>query len=74
LEDVDRELRVSRHSDILALSDLRQEIVADGDLTKTVVRIEVSVWALAILPMGASNINDSLTSQNKPLFLSFLFC
>lgn len=37
----DRELRISRHSDILALSDLRQEMVAEGDLTKTVVRIEV---------------------------------
>jgi len=34
-------MRVSRHSDILALSDLRQEMVAEGDLTKTVVRIEV---------------------------------
>ena len=36
------QLNVSRHSDILALGDLRQELVADGDLTKTVVRIEVS--------------------------------
>ena len=35
------ELQRSRHSDILALSSLRQEMVADGDLTKTVVRIEV---------------------------------
>lgn len=35
-------LRVSRHSDILALSELRQEMVAEGDLAKTVVRIEVS--------------------------------
>ena len=40
-DDEDRDLRVSRHSDILALSDLRQEMVAEGDLTKTVVRIEV---------------------------------
>ena len=39
LEDGD--LKVSRHSDILALSDLRQEMVAEGDLTKCVVRIEV---------------------------------
>jgi hypothetical protein len=42
--DVDDELngmQKSRHSDILALSDLRQEMVAEGDLTKTVVRIEV---------------------------------
>ena len=39
----DRELRVSRHSDILALSELRSEMVAEGDLTKTVVRIEVRV-------------------------------
>ena len=37
----DNDLRTSRHSDILALSTLRQELVADGDLTKTVVRIEV---------------------------------
>ena len=42
-DDFDKDLRVSRHSDILALSDLRQEMVAEGDLTKTVVRIEVSV-------------------------------
>lgn len=42
-DDEDRDLRVSRHSDILALSDLRQEMVAEGDLTKTVVRIEVGV-------------------------------
>jgi hypothetical protein len=35
-------MQKSRHSDILALSDLRQEMVAEGDLTKTVVRIEVS--------------------------------
>lgn len=40
-DDIDQELRVSKHSDILALSDLRQEMVAEGDLTKTVVRIEV---------------------------------
>eukprot|EP00522_Entomoneis_paludosa_P007034 CAMPEP_0172445872 /NCGR_PEP_ID=MMETSP1065-20121228/5650_1 /TAXON_ID=265537 /ORGANISM="Amphiprora paludosa, Strain CCMP125" /LENGTH=822 /DNA_ID=CAMNT_0013196885 /DNA_START=74 /DNA_END=2542 /DNA_ORIENTATION=- len=35
-------LQTSRHSDILALDTLRQEMVADGDLTKTVVRIEPS--------------------------------
>jgi hypothetical protein len=35
------ELAASRHSDILALGTLRQDIVAEGDLTKTVVRIEV---------------------------------
>ena len=35
------ELAMSRHSDILALGTLRQDIVAEGDLTKTVVRIEV---------------------------------
>lgn len=40
-DDEDRDLRVSRHSDILALSELRSEMVAEGDLTKTVVRIEV---------------------------------
>jgi hypothetical protein len=34
-------LEVSRHSDILDLSSLRQEMMAEGDLTKTVVRIEV---------------------------------
>jgi len=32
----------SGHSDILALSALRQEMVEEGDITKTVVRIEVS--------------------------------
>lgn len=31
----------SRHADVLALSSLRQEMVAHGDLAKTVVRIEV---------------------------------
>ena len=41
IDDGEQELRVSRHSDILALSDLRQSMVAEGDLTKTVVRIEV---------------------------------
>mmetsp|Transcript_5770 Transcript_5770/g.11541 ORF Transcript_5770/g.11541 Transcript_5770/m.11541 type:complete len:798 (-) Transcript_5770:24-2417(-) len=40
--DGEQDMRVSRHSDILALSDLRQEMVAEGDLTKTVVRIESS--------------------------------
>jgi hypothetical protein len=34
-------MEVSRHSDILDLSSLRQEMMAEGDLTKTVVRIEV---------------------------------
>jgi hypothetical protein len=34
-------LEASRHSDILDLSTLRQEMMAEGDLTKTVVRIEV---------------------------------
>ena len=34
-------LEVSRHSDILDLSTMRQEMMAEGDLTKTVVRIEV---------------------------------
>jgi hypothetical protein len=35
------DLAISRHSDILALGTLRQEMVATGDLTNTVVRIEV---------------------------------
>jgi calcium-dependent protein kinase len=39
-EDVDFAKDRSRHSDILALSRLREEMVADGDLAKTVVRIE----------------------------------
>jgi len=39
--DGEQDMRVSRHTNILALSDLRQEMVAEGDLTKTVVRIEV---------------------------------
>ncbi|KAL7570217.1 hypothetical protein ACA910_020644 [Epithemia clementina (nom. ined.)] len=42
LAAADDSLHTSRHSDILALSSLRQEMVADGDLTKTVVRIEPS--------------------------------
>lgn len=33
---------MSRHSDILALSMLRQTNASDGDLAKAVVRIEVS--------------------------------
>jgi hypothetical protein len=36
-----RPLELSRHSDILDLSTMRQEMMAEGDLTKTVVRIEV---------------------------------
>jgi hypothetical protein len=32
----------SRHSDILALSMLRQTNVSDGDIARAVVRIEVS--------------------------------
>jgi hypothetical protein len=43
-EDVDFAKDRSRHSDILALSRLREEMVADGDLAKTVVRIEVCLW------------------------------
>lgn len=35
------EFNVSTHSDILALGTLRQEMMADGDLAKAVVRIEV---------------------------------
>lgn len=33
--------RSASTSDVLGLSNLRKEMVADGDLTKTVVRIEV---------------------------------
>jgi hypothetical protein len=35
------DFHVSTHSDILALGTLRQEMMADGDLAKAVVRIEV---------------------------------
>lgn len=34
------EMRATNHSDILALGDLKQEMIADGDLAKTMVRIE----------------------------------
>mmetsp|Transcript_20890 Transcript_20890/g.45316 ORF Transcript_20890/g.45316 Transcript_20890/m.45316 type:complete len:791 (-) Transcript_20890:118-2490(-) len=39
-DDFGAQLQTSRHSDILALDTLKQEMVADGDLTKNVVRIE----------------------------------
>jgi hypothetical protein len=38
-----RDRDISRHSGILALSALRDEMAADGDLAKTLVRIEVSI-------------------------------
>lgn len=40
-DEFEKSLNVSRHNEVLALDALRQEMVADGDLTKTVVRIEV---------------------------------
>ena len=36
-----RDTMSSRHSDVLALSELREEIVAEGNLTAKMVRIEV---------------------------------
>ena len=41
LAAANHDLNVSTHSDILALGTLRQEMIADGDLAKAVVRIEV---------------------------------
>jgi len=37
---MDAEMNVSRHTDILALSALKEEMMADGDLAKAMVRIE----------------------------------
>ena len=41
LATANRDINISTHSDILALGTLRQEMIADGDLAKAVVRIEV---------------------------------
>ena len=41
-----------RQTDILSLSTLRQEMVADGELTKTVVRIEVRAYMNIVRPFS----------------------
>lgn len=52
LATANRELNVSTHSDILALGTLRQEMIADGDLAKAMVRIEVRGYFVVMTVVG----------------------
>ena len=78
LATANRELNVSTHSDILGLSTLRQEMIADGDLAKTMVRIEVRGWVFVstVVQLGFGSVPATVFYLMRFLvvFLFFYLC
>ena len=74
LATANRELNVSTHSDILGLSTLRQEMIADGDLAKTMVRIEVRgcMFVFSVVPLGFGSVPATVFYLMRLLFVWFV--